>query len=132
VTAQTLALGEAVAKEIGHQGFVVGKRHETVADVARRQHAELLLKPPGGAAVVADRHDGGEIARSVLEPAKQRREPGAAADGDDLITLLQSSAGQRVAKSFRAAPASDSNDRTNPHPKSGRDERKARYREDPR
>ena len=55
---------------------------------------QLRMSPTGGipsslaqharrAAVVGDGHDRGQVARVLLEPAQQRRQPGPAADRDD-------------------------------------------------
>ena len=113
---QAFAFGEAVAEQIGHQRFVVGERDQTVANVAGRQHAEFFLQAAGRAAVVAHGYDRGEIARAPLEPAQQRRKPGAAADGDDLVSLLQAQPGECVVrKPLRPAPARRCARRTQPH-----------------
>ncbi len=82
---QAAAVREAVLEEARQQVLVVGQRDDAVADVARRQHAELAPQASGGAAVVGDGDDAGELAQPraahlVLEAAQQRRQPGAAAD----------------------------------------------------
>ena len=55
-----------------------------------------FCRRPELAAVVADGDDRREIAGAALEAAQQRREPGAAADRDDLVALLQARSEQRV------------------------------------
>ena len=44
MSAQPFAFGKAILEEIGDERFVVGKRDETVANIARRQNPELLLQ----------------------------------------------------------------------------------------
>jgi hypothetical protein len=99
-----IALVEAVLEEPGEQVLVFGERDHAVANVAGGKHFEVFAKAAGGASVVGDGDDGGEVgdgaggvlaARTgergragrgcdvALEAAQQRREPGASADGDD-------------------------------------------------
>ena len=84
VTFQAGAFVEAVLEQARHQRLGLGQRGDAVAHVARRQHAELAAQAAGGAAVVADGDDRGQVARVLLEAAQQDRQAGAAADGDDL------------------------------------------------
>ncbi len=97
-----VALGEAVLEELGEEGFVLGEGDEAVAEVAGGKHFEVFAEAAGGATVVGDGDDGGELAdeagegRAVrggsegvcgwgdeaLEAAKERGEAGTAADGD--------------------------------------------------
>src|SRR5581483_12458421 len=95
VAAQPLAFGEPKAKQLGDERLVVGERDQTVANVARRKHAELAAQPSGRAAVVAHGDDGREVRRDLLEPAQHGREPGAAADDDDAITAAEPAAANR-------------------------------------
>ena len=115
MSAQSFTFGESVAKKIGDHCLVVGERDEAVANVARWQNAEFFLKAPRRAAVVADGHDSGEIARAPFEPAQQGRKPRAAADCHDFVALLKPPARQRVAKSFGLSAAGDSSDGAHPH-----------------
>ena len=102
-----VALVEAVLEEPGEQVLVFGEGDHAVADVAGGKHLEVFAEAAGGAAVVGDGDDGGEVAdeagsvvrrRGVaerrraslagcgdvaLEAAQQGGEAGAAADGDD-------------------------------------------------
>ena len=98
-----VALGEAVLEKAGEEVFVFGERDEAVAQVAGGKHVEVFAEAAGGAAVVGDGDDGGELAdeaREVfavagngcvaegacdeaLEAAQQGGEAGAAADGDN-------------------------------------------------
>ena len=50
---------------------------------------ELLAQLARRAAVVGDGHDRGDVAGHLLEAAQQRRQAGAAADGDDARTARQ-------------------------------------------
>src|SRR5581483_9464500 len=110
MSAQPLALGEAEAKEIGDERFVVGQRDQAVANVAGRKDAEFLLQPPRRAAVIADGYDGREVAGAPLQTAQQRRQAGAAADGDDFVALLQPQTGDGRTKSLGPAAACDAAD----------------------
>ena len=87
-------------KQAGEQGFVFRERDDAVANISRRKHVELLAQASAGAAVVADRDHGAQLAdlRLVglaqgagpgdvtLEALKQGRQAGAAADGDHAQT----------------------------------------------
>ena len=98
-----VALGEAVLEEAGEQVLILGESDEAVAQVARGKNVEVFAEPAGGAAVVGDGDDRGELADKAgkifaggvggrgcgrrssdkaLEPAQQGREAGAPADGD--------------------------------------------------
>ena len=70
------------------QVLVVGQGDDAVADVARRQDAELASQTTRGATVVAHRDDRGEIADLVadvtLEATQQDGQAGAAADRDEI------------------------------------------------
>src|SRR5262249_26097008 len=78
---------EPELKELGHQGLDLRQRDETVAQIARREHLELLPEPARTAAVVGDGDDGGERRDATAEIALQRREhhrePRPAPDRDD-------------------------------------------------
>ena len=99
-----VALGEAVLEEAAEQVLVLGEGDEAVADVAGGKHVEVFAEAAGGATVVGDGDDGGELADEGgeileggvserggaggrgdegLETAQERGETGAAADGDD-------------------------------------------------
>ena len=62
---------EAVLEEARHQWLRLRQRRDTVAQVAWRQDAQMAAQPAGGAAVVADRDDRGEVACVLLEAAQQ-------------------------------------------------------------
>jgi hypothetical protein len=53
---------EAVLEEAGEQKLVLGERDHAVADVAGREHVEFIAETAGGATVVCDGDDGGEVA----------------------------------------------------------------------
>ena len=57
-----VALVEAVLEEAGEQVLVLGERDHAVADVAWGKHLEVFAEAAGGAAVVGDGDDGGEVA----------------------------------------------------------------------
>jgi hypothetical protein len=56
------AVMEAVLEEAGEQELVLGERDHAVADVSGREHVEFFAETAGGAPVVGDGDDGGEIA----------------------------------------------------------------------
>jgi len=62
VVALQAAVVEAVLKELGEQEFVLGERDHAVAHVSGREHVELFAQAAGGATVVGDGDDGGEVA----------------------------------------------------------------------
>ena len=77
------AAREAILEQLAHQRLGIGERGDAASDVPDRRDAQLLAQDPGRAAVVGDRDDRGQVARVLLEPAQQRREPRPAADRDD-------------------------------------------------
>lgn len=74
---------------------VTAQGGECLAQIAGRQHAELLAEPAAGAAVVGDGDHGGEIAGDPAERGERRGQPHAAAEGDDLGLCAALAAGQR-------------------------------------
>ena len=60
VAAQSVAAGKAVIEELGEKLFVLGERHQAVADVAGRKNAEIAPQAAGTAALVGDGDDGSE------------------------------------------------------------------------
>ena len=76
-----VALREAVLEELGEQVLVLGERDHAVADVAGGKHVEVFAQAAGGAAVVGDGDDGGELAdeagRSSAVAGSMRRGDGA-------------------------------------------------------
>ena len=82
---------KAVLEELLHQRLRVGKRDKTVAQIARRDDAELLAQTSRGAAVVRDRHNRRYVARQLLDPAQQYGEAVAAADDRDRRAAAQTS-----------------------------------------
>lgn len=57
-----VALFEAVLEEAGEEVLVFGEGDHAVTDVAGRKHLEVFAEAAGGAAVVCDRDDRGEVA----------------------------------------------------------------------
>ncbi len=57
-----VALVEAVLEELGEEVLVLGEGDHAVADVAGGKHFEVFAETAGGAAVVGDGDDGGEVA----------------------------------------------------------------------
>ena len=82
VALEAVAVLEAVLEEGAHQRLRLGEGGDAVAHVSRREHAHVLAQAAGGAAVVADGDDGGEVGGVLLE-AEELGEAGAAADRDD-------------------------------------------------
>ena len=83
---------EAVLKQAGEQGFFFTESNHTVADITRRQDVELAAQTTGTAAVIGDCDDGSDIDKRFaafgivsvfFEAVEQRREAGAAANGND-------------------------------------------------
>ena len=108
-----LAAVEAVAEEPVHQRLVLGQRDQAVADVARRRHREIAAQAAARAAVVGQRHDRRDLRARELEPAQQRREARAAAEGDDAqlaarAHVARSSASSRCLKRTPWEPYSPS------------------------
>ena len=98
---------EPVLEHAVHHRLGVGERRDAVADVANGRDPELGSEHAGRAAVVGNGDDRGEVARVLLEPAQQCRQPGPAADRHDprparQEPLLVDDLHQRVAPVVRA------------------------------
>ena len=77
------ALMEAVLEEAGEQELVLGERDHTVAHVAGREHVEFFAETAGGATVVCDGDDGGEVADEAGKVGGERIRLGiGVAEGD--------------------------------------------------
>ncbi len=83
LTAQR-AVPEPVGEQRLHRRLGVRERLQAVADVAGREHAELLPEHAAAAAVVHDGDDGGNGRGNALQAAQHGGKSGTAADGDDL------------------------------------------------
>jgi hypothetical protein len=95
VSPQCAAPGKPVAEKLVEQVLVIRKRHEAVADVARRKNLVFAAQASRAAAVVHHRHNRGKIRDRMprirvpkardkfLQPAQHGGKPGAAADSDD-------------------------------------------------
>ena len=57
-----VAVVEAVLEELGEQQLVLGESDHAVADVSGRKHVEFFAETAGGATIVGDGDDGGEVA----------------------------------------------------------------------
>jgi hypothetical protein len=57
-----IARGESVLKELAEEVFILRERDHAVADVARGEDVEVFAEAAGGATVVGDGDDRGEIA----------------------------------------------------------------------
>lgn len=83
-----VALGlEAVLDDAGPglaPVVVAAQRGERLAQVAGRQHAQLVAQTPAGAAVVGHGDDGGEVAGDPAESGERGGQAHAAAEGDHL------------------------------------------------
>jgi hypothetical protein len=55
-----VAAGKTVIEKLGEELFVFGKRHQAVADIAGRKHAEITPQAAGAAALVRDGDNGSE------------------------------------------------------------------------
>ena len=64
------AFRKAVIEQLLHGWLRVGQRHNAVADIAGRQHPEILPEHSGAAAVVGDGHDGRYVLCIALEAAQ--------------------------------------------------------------
>ena len=52
---------KAIGEELGEQVFFFAEGDHAVAQVAGRKHVEVLAEAAGGAAVIGDGDDGGEV-----------------------------------------------------------------------
>ena len=82
------AFRKAVIEQLLHGWLRVGQRHNAVADIAGRQHPEILPEHSGAAAVVGDGHDGRYVLCIALEAAQHRRKTMPAADGGNARLAL--------------------------------------------
>lgn len=85
--------GQAIAKtklkQLHHLRLGIGQGDQAVADVAGRQDMQLLAELAGGAAIVGDGDDGGQVAGVALEAAQQGREARAASQDDEAASLRE-------------------------------------------
>jgi hypothetical protein len=56
-----VALVEAELEEFGEEVFILGERDHAVANISWRKHLEVFSEAAGGASVVGDGDDGGEV-----------------------------------------------------------------------
>ena len=77
------AFGKAVAQKLLHDRLHIGQGLHTVADIARRGHAQFLTQHAGAAAVVCHGNDGSQVVRLGLQTAQHGGKSGTAADGDN-------------------------------------------------
>jgi hypothetical protein len=88
MTGESFATGKTVLEQPGHEVLVIGQSHQTVSNVARRQHTEVAAQATRRAAVVAHRYHGLEVGdlapHGLLETAEQHRQPAPSADRDQL------------------------------------------------
>jgi hypothetical protein len=95
VAFERFALAEAVVEEAGEQVFFSTEGDHAVAEVAGGEHVEVLAETAGGAAIVSDGDQGGEVGDGgrcgvrtcesymFAETVKKRREAGASTEGND-------------------------------------------------
>ena len=87
---------ESILKKRRQERFVGGESHETVANVAGRQHLKLVAQTSGATAVIRDRDERGEVGEidivlggfrrrvhELLEPGEKGGQTGASANGED-------------------------------------------------
>ena len=115
VALQRVAAAKAMGEKLDQQVFFFAQRHHAVAQVAGRQHVEALAQPAGGAAVVGHRDHCGQVgdqppaARIGLagsghmpaQPAQQRGEARAAADGHHAQGAAGGCSGFRIVRTRR-------------------------------
>ena len=75
-----LSLREPVVHQLGHQRLGIGQRLQTVADISRRKHPQVLPQSPGAASVIGHRDNGRDILRITLQATQQGGQARAAAD----------------------------------------------------
>src|SRR4051812_24775923 len=75
---------EAVLEELLHQRFGVREGGDAVAEVSRREDAELLAEAPGAATIVRHGDNCHQVPGAFLEATQQGWQPRAATNGDDL------------------------------------------------
>ena len=80
---------ESVLKELFHQRLRIGERNETIAQIARRDDAELRAQPPRGTPVVRDGHDCRDVARQLLDAAQEHGQAMPAADDRNRRTAAE-------------------------------------------
>ena len=73
VPLQRVAAAKAMGEELRQQVLFLAQRHHAVAQVARRQHVEVLAQPAGRAAVVGHRDHRGQVGD---QSGLSRRKPG--------------------------------------------------------
>ena len=69
---------EPESEEAGHEVFVFGQGDHAVSNIARRQSAQFLAKPPGTSAIIGDRHDRRQLCVALFQSAKESRKTRAA------------------------------------------------------
>src|SRR5205807_5440815 len=84
---QSPALGKAILKQLRERGFVFGKRHQAIANVAGRKHVKFAAQAARTSSVVGDRHHGRDLYFARLrgiafQAVQQRRKTGSSTDGD--------------------------------------------------
>ena len=106
VALQLTARAEAMPKKLRQKLLVFRKSNHAVAQIARRQHVEVLAQPPGRTPIIGDRHHRRELADQILghlrtgwrkhtrsgkvfETAQQRRKTRAPAHGDHTQCFLR-------------------------------------------
>ena len=67
-------------------GLGLRQRQNAVSNVTWRDDAHVVAQTPRSAAVVGNRHDRRNVRRIAFQPAKKRRKPRPAADGNDART----------------------------------------------
>ena len=81
-----MAAGEAVIEELSEKLLVLGERHQAVADIAGRKHAEIPPQAAGTSALISHGYDSGEAGNLRLNWAGR-------AGSDDVV--LQSAENRR-------------------------------------
>ena len=84
---ETAVLGEAVAQQPDEVLIHIGHGDQHFSHVADRRNVQFLFQNAGAAPVVADGDHGRHVDRELLQPRKQNRESGSAAENNDFFHI---------------------------------------------
>jgi hypothetical protein len=125
-----IAIREAVLEELAEHGLVVREGCQAVADVAGGQDAQVAAQAPGGAAVVGDGDDGGDVARVGLQAAQHGSQAVPAADRDDARPFITLAVGPEGVGHVRTRAHEGADDGAVEHPDAVGDDGKSQDAED--
>ena len=81
--ASQTAVMEAIVEQIGHDRLHIGKGLNTVSQISRRGHTQILAQKARASAVVGHGDDSSNIPAKMLQAPKHGRQSGAAANGSN-------------------------------------------------